>query len=72
MEEIKHVQLICIANKRILYMDLTIPLVNNLLKYYFWKLKSKIRKNNCNCHMQIHINYPPAERCIVKKTVSAI
>ena len=31
-------------------MDLTIPLVNNLLKYhyYFWKFKSKIKKKNDN------------------------
>lgn len=33
-------------------MDLTIPLVSNLLKYpyYFWKFESKIKKNNCNCY----------------------
>ena len=30
------------------YMDLTIPLVNKLLKYpyYFWKFKSKIKVKN--------------------------
>ena len=58
----------CIANERILYMDLTIPLVNNLLKYpyYFSKLKSKIKKNNDNSQKCVEL-YPPAARSIVKK-----
>ena len=49
-------------------MDLTIPLVNNLLKYpsYFWKFKRKIKKKNDNSQKCVEL-YPPAARSIVKK-----
>ena len=53
----------------ILYMDLTIPLLTtNLLKYpyNFWKLKSKIKKNNDNSQKCVEL-YPPAARSTVKK-----
>ena len=49
-------------------MDLTIPLVSNLLKYpyYFWKFESKIKKNNQKPQKCVEL-YPPAARSIVKK-----
>ena len=50
-------------------MDLTIPLVSNLLKYpyYFWKFESKIKKKNDNSKMRHVELYPLAARSIVKK-----